>query len=344
MLKRFCALRVATGLALMSMWIAGPAHTATLDFYKGKTIRIVVGFSPGGGFDTYSRTIARYMGKHIPGDPTIIVDNMAGAGSLIAANHTYKVAKPDGLTIGHFIGGLFQQQLLGRPGIEFDARKFEYIGVPVEESTACALTKASGITSMEAWLASKKPVKLGGTAPGAVAEDIPRILKATLGLPIQLVSGYKGTSDVRVAAESGELAGGCWAWESIRTTWRAGIESGDVVVVLQAMPKPHPDIPNVPLAISFAKTEEARQLIQAGVHDLSAVNRPYALPPGTPAERVQLLRKAFMDTLQSPDFLAEAKKSKMDITPTAGEEVERIINRLFQLDPALVAKLKEILG
>src|SRR5262247_805344 len=168
---------------------------ASEEFYRGKVIRVVVGFSAGGGFDTYARAVSRYMGKYIPGNPTLVVENMTGAGSLIAANHVYKVAKPDGLTIGHFIGGLFLGQVLGQKGIEFDARKFEYIGAPTTDHVVCAFTKASGITSIEQWAAAKAPVKMGGVAPGASTPDnATRILKAALGLPIQLVSGYKGTA------------------------------------------------------------------------------------------------------------------------------------------------------
>jgi tripartite-type tricarboxylate transporter receptor subunit TctC len=256
----------------------------------------------------------------------------------------YKVAKPDGLTVGHFIGGLFMQQLQGRPGVEFDARKFEYIGVPVKDNPVCAFTKASGITSMDKWVASKTPVKMGGTAPGSNTDDVPKILRASLGLPVQLVSGYKGTSDIRLAAESGELAGGCWGWDSIKTTWTKAIESGDTVVVLQTLPKPHPDLPKVPLAISFAKTEESRQLIQAGIHNVSDIIRPYVLAPGTPKDRVQTLRKAFVATLKDPEFLADAKKSKLDIDPITGEELEKTVHGLFKLNPSVVAKLKEALA
>jgi tripartite-type tricarboxylate transporter receptor subunit TctC len=313
-------------------------------FYKGKTIRVVVGFSAGGGFDTYSRVLARHMGKHIPGQPTFVVENMTGAGSLIAANHVYKVAKPDGLTIGHFIGGLFLGQVLGQRGIEFDARKFEYIGAPVTDHVVCALTKASGITSIERWMTAKTPVKMGGVAPGASTPDNgTRILKAALGLPIQVVSGYKGTADIRLAADGGELAGGCWGWDSISSTWRKGLDAGEVIVVLQAAPKPHPDLPKVPLAINLAKTDEARQLIEVGIHSDSEIVRTYTLPPGTPKERVQVLRRAFADMLKDPEFLADAKKANLGVNPVSGEEVEKIIAGLFKLDPALITKLKDIL-
>jgi tripartite-type tricarboxylate transporter receptor subunit TctC len=329
--------------------IAGIALAATLArgademFYKGKTMRLIVGAPAGGGFDAYSRTLARHMAKHIPGAPTIVVENMAGAGTLVAASYTYKAAKPDGLSIGNFIGGLIIGQVMGQPGIEFDARRFEWIGVPSKDNVACAFTKASGITSIEKWMASKTPVKIGGTGRSTAPEDAPKILKAALNLPVHLVSGYKGTADIRLAAESGELAGGCWQWESIKATWRKGLETGDVVVVLQVSSKPLPDLPEVPLALSFAKTEEARRLIHIGIQDQGAITRLYALPPGTPKERTQTLRKAFLDTLKDPEFIADATKGKLDIDPTPGEELEKIVFDLFRLDTALLTRLKEAL-
>jgi tripartite-type tricarboxylate transporter receptor subunit TctC len=314
------------------------------DFYKGKSIRIVVGFSAGGGFDTYARAIARHMSRHIPGQPPIIVENMTGAGSLISANHLFKVAKPDGLTIGHFIGGLFLGQVLGQPGVEFDGRKFEFIGAPITDHVVCAMTKASGITSVEKWTASKTPVKMGGIAPGTSTPDnATRIFKAALGLPIQLVTGYKGTAEVRLAAESGEVSGGCWGWDSVKTTWRKAIESGDAVVVLQANRKNHPELPQIPQAIKLAKSEDARRMIDVGIHADSDIVRTSTLPPGTPKERVQILRKAFDDTLKDAEFLADAKKSNLSVSPVPVDEIERDINALFKLDPGLVTKLKDLL-
>lgn len=343
MVKRYSYLIAAIGVALLLL--SRTAHTSSHDrFYEGKAIRIIVGFLEKGAFDIYARAIARHMGKHIPGNPTIIVENMAGAGSLIAANHIYRLPKPDGLTIGNFLGYHILAQLLGRPGIEFDASKFEYIGVPIVETPVCALTKARGITSIEKWMASKTPVRLGGTAPGTNADDIPKILKASLGLPIELVSGYRrGIFDIRQAAEKGEIAGGCWAWESIKVTWRKALDAADVLIVLQGAPKAHPELANVPLAINLAKTDEARLLIRAGIHDANAITRLFALPPGTPKDRVQTLRKAFLDTMKDPELLAEAEKAKLDINPLPGEEVQKIVSGLFSLDPAIVDKLKDIL-
>jgi tripartite-type tricarboxylate transporter receptor subunit TctC len=338
MLRVLCALLVVAG------FVTAGESAGVDDFYKGKNVRIVVGFSAGGGFDTYARAIARHMSKHIPGGPSIVVENMTGAGSLIAANHVFKVAKPDGLTIGHFIGGLFLGQVLGQPGIEFDARKFEFIGAPITDHVVCALTKASGVTSIDKWMVSKTPVKMGGIAPGTSTPDnATRLLKATLGLPIQLVTGYKGTAEVRLAAEGGEIAGGCWGWDSVSVTWRKALDIGDTVVVLQANRKNHPDLPNVPQAIKFAKTDEARKMIDVGIHGDSDIVRTYTLPPGTPKDRVQALRRAFDATLKDPEFVADAKKSRLNIDPVAPDEIEKDIAGLFKLDPALISKLKDVL-
>jgi len=312
-------------------------------FYEGKTLRIIVGLSAGGGFDTYARTIGRHLGKHVPGNPTIVVDNMPGAGSIIMANHMYKVAKPDGLTIGHFNGALILGQVLGQAGIEFDARKFEYIGAAVNEDVTCGIAKASGVTSIADWKAAKAPLKLGGVAPGATPDNSARILHAALGLPIQVVSGYKGTSPIRLAVASGELAGACWSWQSMRVTWRKAIESGEVTPVVQIVAKPFPDIPKVPLAIDLATTEEAKQLIRFGVQNASAYARPFILPPGTPADRLATLRTAFQATLKDPAFLADAEKAKLIIDPVGGEEMEKLVADVFTMSPAIQAKLKEAL-
>jgi tripartite-type tricarboxylate transporter receptor subunit TctC len=312
-------------------------------FYQGKTIRLIVGLAPGGGYDLYSRVIARQMAKHIPGNPTIVVENMQGAGSVIAANYMYNAAKPDGLTMGHILGGLFLQQLLGNPAIEFDGRKFEYIGVPAQDHFLIGLSKATGITSFENWMASKKSVKLGGVAPGGATDDVPKVLEATLGLPIKVVTGYKGTGPVRLAFDAGEVDGVCNAWESFKSTWRKQLDSGDVVLVLQATVKAHSELPNIPVAFDFLKSEEARKLFQAVVRVHGPSARPYFLPPGTAKERVQILRKAYRDTMKDPEFLADAKKAKLDINPDDGAGLERNVKEIFDLEPGLVAKLKEIL-
>lgn len=312
--------------------------------FQGKTIRIVVGFSSGGGFDAYARAIARHLPKYIPGKPSIIVDNMPGAGSLIAANYLYNQAKPDGLTIGHFIGGVVVGQILGNPAAQFNSQKFEWVGAPAKLDAVCALTKKTGVNDLRAWMNAKNPVKLGATGPGSETYDVPRVLQAALGLPMQIVSGYKGTADVRLAAEGGEIGGMCWGWEVMKAQWSKALESGDARVLIQAVAKAQADLPNVPVAMELAKTEEAKQLIQIGIHDQSAILRPFALPPATPKGVVRVLQRAFQETMKDVQFLAEMKQARLGVDPVDGAEIERIIGGMSKLDPAVSAKLRDILG
>jgi len=340
-------IRISNLLLLSCLMTGLSVHWETVhaqaNFYEGKTIRLIVGFTAGGGYDAYTRTIGRHMGKHIPGNPVMIVENMPGAGSMISANYVYKAAKPDGLTIGHFIGGLFLQQLLGKPGIEFDAAKFQYVGVPGQDNFVIGVAKSAGITDVESWLASKQIVKFGGVASGSGSDDIPNVLKATLGLPIQLVSGYKGTADVRLAFNSGEVAGLSNSWESTKSTWRKELESGELKLILQATLKPHPEFPKLPMALNYAKNDEAKRLISTVARVHGPTVRPYVLPPNTPKERVEIIRKAFMDTMKDPEFLAEAKKANLDINPDDGAVLEQNVKEILKLEPGLIAKLKEIL-
>jgi tripartite-type tricarboxylate transporter receptor subunit TctC len=311
--------------------------------FKGKAIRLIVGLAPGGGYDTYSRLIARHLGKHIPGNPVVTVENMDGAGSLIAANHIFKVAKPDGLTIGHIVGGLFLQQLLGKPGIEFDAVKFQFIGVPTQDNFVMGVSRATGITDLEKWRTSKTVVKFGGVTPGGGTDDIPKVLAHTLGLPLQVVTGYKGTGPIRLAFHSGEVQGMCNAWESLKATWRNEVESGELVVVTQATIKAHSDLPKVPVAYTLAKNEADAKMIQLISRVNNSATRPYLLPPATPKEIVEILRRAFMETMRDAELLEEAQKAKLDINPDDGAGLERNVREIFKLDPPLVARLKEIL-
>lgn len=332
---------LVTAMAISFALIPGITFAAA-PFYEGKTIHLIVGNSAGGGFDTYARTIARHMAKYIPGQPTIIVENMPAAAGMMAANSLFKVSKPDGLTVGHFLGSLFLRQAFNLEGVEFDAPKFEFIGAPVKTYPVCVLMKASGITVVDRWMSSKTPVKLGGQMPLADPDNIIRILRAALGLPIQLVSGYKGTPEIRLAAESGELSGAAWGWESLKVTWRKGLESGEVVPMVQAVPKALPDLPNVPLAINLAKTAEGKYLIES-LHSTSAFMRPFVMPPGTPKDRVELVRKAFMETLKDKDFLAETSKAQLGIDPVSGDELGKAVAEIFKTDPAGLARFKETL-
>ena len=327
----------------LALSASGTGAAEPANFYQGKTLRVIVGLAPGGGYDVYARTIARHMGKHIPGHPSLVVENMTGAGSIISANYLYKIAKGDGLTIGHYLGGIALQQLLGKAGIEFDALKFKYVGVPAQDNFIIGVHKSTGITDVNAWIASKQVVKFGGVGVGSGADDIPKMLAATINLPAQVVSGYKGTAETRLAFNNGEVQATSNSWESTKSTWRNELDSGSLKIVLQATFKVHPELTNIPMAYHMPKTDEAKKIMATVLRANSPIVRPFVAPPGTPNDRVQILRKAFMDTMKDADFLAEAKKARLDIDAADGAELEQNVREMVKLEAAHIAKLKEIL-
>ena len=205
------------------------------------------------------------------------------------------------------------------------------------------MAKSTGITSVEQWKASVTVIKLGGVAPGGGTDDIPKLLKVVLGLPLQLVSGYKGTAPVRLAFNAGEVLGACNSFESFKATWRNEMDKGELVIVIQAALRPHPEVPNVPWAYELAKTDDAKKMIQALARVNGVLNRPYVMPPGTPKDRVKILRKAFSDTMKDPEFLADAQRANLNLDPLDGEEIEQEVKSFFKLEPALIKQLKEIL-
>ena len=247
------------------------------------------------------------------------------------------------MTIGNWIGPQILQQIIGARGRKFDGRKFGWLGVPATDDNVCALTKASGISNMKDWINAKKPVKIGATGPGSSTDDGPKILAAATGLPIKIVEGYAGTATVRVAAERGEVDGGCFAWQSIKVTWRQGVESGNVKPIIQFGAQPHNDLKNVPLASQFAKSKEGKKLLRVSGDVYGAISRPYSLPPGVPAERLKILQKAFMATLNDPQLIAEAKKSKLELNPHDGNWVTKKVADTYNLNPEMLSQLKKIL-
>lgn len=313
------------------------------EFYKGKTIQFIVGGSAGGGYDTYTRLIARYFAKYVPGNPSTVVQNMPGAAMLIAANHIFNSAPRDGTVIGHWSGPLILQHLMGNPAVQFDGRKFGWMGMPTPDSLVCIMTDRSGIKTAEDWRKAKKPVKLGAIGPGTSGTDDTKLLAAATGFPLQLVEGYKGTADIRIAAEQGELDGTCaFGWQSAKVTWANTLGAGQVHVVLQTMPESHPELKNVPLAMDYAKTEEGKKLLRIA-RDLYGKQRLYSLPPQVPEQRVRILQKAFISTLKDPQLLAEAEKAKLEIDPIDGPGIEKMVSGLYEIEPAILNQVKQIL-
>ncbi len=312
------------------------------EFYKGKRIRIIVGGSPGGGFDTYARLIARNLGKNIPGHPSVLVQNMPGAGMLIAGNYIYNRAKPDGLTIGHWTGALILQHVMGNKAAKIDGRKIGWLGAPVPDNGTCVFTRASGIRSVEDWFGSKKTVNIAGHGPGSALSDTPRLIKAAIDPPMKLTEGYQGTAIVRLAMERGEMDGLCgWGWASVKGTAYDLIKSGELKIVLQATLKRHHELKDVPLAIEYAKEDKGRKLLEVAGYIHGLLERVYSLPPGVPEKRQRLLQRAFIATLKDPALLREAKKANLEISPIDAPTTARAVNSLYELNPELVTELKK---
>jgi tripartite-type tricarboxylate transporter receptor subunit TctC len=310
--------------------------------FKDQTLTFIVGYSPGGTYDQYTRLIARHISKHLPGNPARIVENMPGAGGIIAANHLYNRVKPDGLTIAAWASPLILQHILGNEATKFDGRKVGWLGIPGPYDTACHFNEQSGIKSVDDWFASKRPMKIGSIGPGTSLSDVPKLLKAALGLPIDMVEGYKGGAEVRLAVETGEVDGLCASWQATKVTWRSQLDSGKIRVVLQATLKSHPDLKKVPLAINYAKTDEARTLLKVA-DNVHVYQFPYSVVPNTPPARLKALQQAFVATLRDRELVAEANKAHLEVDPIDGPTTAKTFAGLYELPAPLIAKLKDLL-
>jgi tripartite-type tricarboxylate transporter receptor subunit TctC len=322
--------------------VAASAPSLAQDFYKDKTITFIVGYSPGGTYDQYTRLIARHISKYLPGTPTTVVENMPGAGGIIAANHLYNRAKPDGLTVAAWASPLILQHVMGNEATKFNGRKVGWLGIPASYDTACHFSQESGIKTVDDWFAAKRPIKISSIGPGTSLSDVPKLLKAAIGLPLEMVEGYKGGAEARLAVENGEVDGSCASWQATKVTWRSQMDSGKIRVILQATLKSHPDLKTVPLAINYAKSDEARTLLRVA-DNVHVYQFPYSVAPGTPPDRLQLLQQAFVRTLRDRDLLAEANKAHLEIDPVDGPTTAKTFAGLYELSPSLIGKLKDLL-
>jgi tripartite-type tricarboxylate transporter receptor subunit TctC len=329
---------VAWSTALLAaLALASPAHTqAAADFYKGKTVEVYIGYSVGGGYDIYARLLAKHIGKHIPGNPTVVAKNMEGAGSLRLANWLYNVGPKDGTAFGMIGRGTAFDPLLGRTkGAQFDATKYNWIGSANNEVSVCVAWHTSGVRTFEDLLT--KELTVGGTGAAADTDQFPRIMNGMLGTKMKVVTGYPGGNDIGLALERGEVSGRCgWSWSSVKVTHQHWLDHKKISILIQLALEKHPELADVPLVTDLAKTEEERQVLKL-VFARQVMGRPFLAPPGLAPEHVSVLRKAFMDTMKDKDFLAEADKGQLEITPVSGEEIQKLVVETHQT-PAAVAK------
>ena len=340
-----------SGLAALAFMLAAARGARALEdealakFFTGKTVTIAVGSSPGGGLDTFGRLLSRHMGKHIPGKPTVVVSNVPGAGGNVLANNLYTLAPKDGTFMGITFPSVIIDPLLSENHRGYDPTKFNYIGNANAEVLVCLLRRDAGVKSLEDFL--KADLIIGATAPGSTTADFPMIVKGLLGAKFRLVTGYQGSREVTFAIEKNEVQGICGlGWSTVKVQY-ADILKGDMFATVFAQEdlKGHPELnaQNVPLIYSLAKSDEDKQALQM-FYTQNAFSRPFILPPGVPADRVEALRKIFLETIADPELQADARKMNIEAVPTSGAELQQIIANMYATPPAIVGRVKKGMG
>jgi tripartite-type tricarboxylate transporter receptor subunit TctC len=318
---------------------------AAADFYRGKTLTIVVGFAPGGGYDISARLVAKHMGKHIPGNPSVIVDNRPGAGSLVAANLVYKGLRADGTYVVTFNSQMVLQQLLGQQGIEFDGRAFNWLGSVSSSQSACGVHSETGVTHVKQLMGpGGKIVNMGGESPGSGITDTAAVIRAALGTKFKIIYGYAGSRPVANAVLSREIDGMCISWESFTSDLKMFFEPKKILntlVIFGAEVPKHPWLENAEAAEAIAPNDNARTLLKL-VYAPGKMSFPYAVAPAVPADRLATLRTAFDKTLADPAFISDYEKYR-ELVPRSGEEVGEIVRDLLATKADDVSNLKEAL-
>lgn len=330
---------VLMSLMLATLGLSGRGRAAD---FSGKTVEILIGFGPGGGHDAYGRALGQFLGRHLPGRPNVVVRNMPGAGSLTVLNHIASVAQPNGLTLGTFDPQLLIAPLLGDPNARYDVRKIKWIGSIVDATNVCLTWTASGITTW-ADLMSDKPISFGSTGPAAALYQHTAILQHMFGSKVKMVSGYKGTAEVRLAMERGEITGNCGDnWASLKGTAANLIAEKKISIPVQFAVKKHPELQNVPLILDMARSAEDKAALKV-LLGAQATGRPYAAPPGTPDDIVEALRAGFDATMSDPDFIQFADKMRLDLQPVHGADMQRQLAEIYRTSPAAVERAKAVI-
>lgn len=306
--------------------LAGSASAQDVaSFYEGKTVKILVGVSAGGEYDLHARLVGRHIGKHIPGKPKVIVQNMTGAGGVVMANYLYNVAARDGTYLGGIQNGFPALQAIGTRKLKFDTRNFQYIGAITPTVETMVLWHTAGAKSVAD--ATKKEIPIGAVSKGSITYAYPMLLNAFAGTKFKVTTGYRGGNGVNLAIEKGEVMGRNNTWSSWKATRSQWLKDKKIIIISYAGPKPD-DLDGVPALVSYAKTDDDRKLIEL-ITSGASLGRPLVAPPGVPKDRVEALRKAYMATMKDPAFLADAKKARVDVNPIPGEAMEKVVKSVL---------------
>ncbi len=341
---RMSALLGAVAISGGALFGQAASADAVADFYRGKNVTVIVGYSAGGGYDVYARAIARYINRKIPGNPNIIVSNMPGAGSLASVNYLYNIAPKDGTAMATFGRGIPMEPLIGSGKFQFEATKLNYIGSASTELSVCAVTQKSKARTFDDALTME--IAMGGEGAGSDPDTYANLVKALTGARFKLVTGYPGGNDMAMAAERGELDGRCgWSWGSVKATRPTWVSGPDALrVLLQLSIERSSEMPDVPTIYEKTKSDSDKQVVRLIV-SRQIIARPFAAPPNVPVERIAALRAAFDATMKDKEFLAEANKLKLEITdPVSGADMQKLIEDLYKSSPEVLARAKEVMA
>ncbi len=320
--------------------LAASAQQSVADFYKGKQVSILVGFSPGGSSSLYAQAVARHMGRHLPGAPNFIVQHVPGAGGMVAANAIYNTAARDGTVFAITGRAIAIEPLLGNKNAKFDAQKFNWIGTANVEYTTCISWHTAPVKTLQDAMTTELAV--GGTGADATEVVFPKAANKMVGTKFKIVLGYQGSSEILLAMERGELQGFCGiGWTFVKLRKADWLRDRKINLLFQMSMEKHPDIPQVPALIDQAKTPEDRKVFEF-LFAPQEMGRPFFAPPGVPAERVKALRDAFEKTLKDPQFLAEAEKMGIEVQHVGGEAIHALLDRVYASPPEVVARAKAV--
>jgi tripartite-type tricarboxylate transporter receptor subunit TctC len=319
---------------------ATPASAQSSEPFAGKSVSVIIGFGPGGGYDLWGRTVARHIGKHLPGKPNVVAQNMPGAGSYVATSHIYGAAPKDGTVLAIIARDAALGPLTGAPGARFDATKLSWIGTPTKEHNVCIAFNTAAVKSVGEL--RDKQLILGDTGPGTGTRSYPKVLNDLLGFKFKLVGGFQSSADVFLAMERGEVEGICESLDSINNRRPDWIASKKVNVLLQAGAKPHPTLAGVPLVFELARNANERQVLEF-LYAGQGIGRPFVAPPDLPADRLKLLREAFDRTMRDADFIADVKRNKLELEPEDGEHLEELIRKIYATPKPIIDKVSELI-
>ncbi len=328
-----------TAVALLAAANAAPA-LAQGDTLAGKTVQMIIGFGPGGGYDLWGRTVARHIGRHLPGSPNVVPQNMPGAGSYTATNFLYSVAPKDGTALGIIARDAALGPLSGAPGARFDATRLSWIGTPTKETNVCIAFHTAKVKTLQDLY--QQQLILGDTGPGTGTRSYPKVLSDLLGMKFKLVSGFPSSADVFLAMERGEVEGICESLDSVKNRRPDWIPGGKVKVLFQGGSQPNPELKGVPFVLDLARTSEQRQMIEY-LYAGQGIGRPFVAPPDLPAKRLEMLRNAFNATMKDAKFAEEAHKSKLDLEPEDGAHLAALVARIYATPKPIVDKIANLI-